>query len=209
MFIPRLGAFLALTGLAAAHYQLTYPPSRGFDHDIQTQGPCGGFNEVSTRTPFPLGDSYITLHSGHPINLIVMISFAENPTDIRNFTTSANGTAQAPLRNWFRAEQTEPCISLNILGSGYNVTDGTNATIVTQSSGDGALYQCADVVLSSNVTIPSNITCTSPITTTGTPTGTATETHSATATQGAAEHRFVANIGASLLSVSGLALLFL
>jgi hypothetical protein len=71
-----------------------------------------------------------------------MISFAQNPTDIRNFTTSANGTQQPPLHNWSRVEDTEGCIALNILEAGFgNITDGTNATIVTQSSGDGALYQ--------------------------------------------------------------------
>jgi hypothetical protein len=72
-----------------------------------------------------------------------LISFAANPTDIKNFTTASDGSTQAPVRDWFRVDGADLCIGVDIQSLGYpNGTDGTNATIAVQySGGDGDLFQ--------------------------------------------------------------------
>ncbi|CAG8778545.1 17223_t:CDS:2, partial [Acaulospora colombiana] len=123
----------------------------------------GGFNTVGTRTPFALGDGFIKLESEHeeangelslmrhfrygplltetsfyPLGppVLVLISFAPNPSNIKNFTTASDGSTQAPVRDWFRVDGSDLCIGVDIQSLGYaNGTDGTNATIAVQYSG--------------------------------------------------------------------------
>ncbi|KAG8839518.1 hypothetical protein FRB91_011457 [Serendipita sp. 411] len=200
MIFSRILALAAFSGLCAAHFELTYPPTRGFEHDIEAQAPCGGFNNVTTRTPFPLGDAHITISSGHPANFLVLISFANNPTDI------ANWTAQTPLKDWVRTAEKDVCFEVDIASGGYTAaTEGVNATILVQYvGGDTPLFQCSDVVLTSNATIPSNVTCANPVQATGTSTGTGTTSPSATSTPNSAR-TLTYSVGTALLSVVGLA----
>jgi hypothetical protein len=72
-----------------------------------------------------------------------MISFVDAPTDIKNFTFTPSGAAQAPLRDFFQVNSEDICIEVNIASVGYpNATEGTRATIAVEySGGDGNLFQ--------------------------------------------------------------------
>ncbi|KAG8805431.1 hypothetical protein FRC17_005522, partial [Serendipita sp. 399] len=160
--LKRLITLAALSGLCQAHFQLSYPPTRGFDEDKEPTAPCGGFDAVSTRTPFPLGSALIKLASEHEkANVRVMISFSTNPTTIADFTNTTTGGEQKPVREFLTVEGEDICIGVDIRSVGYpNATDSTPATLsVLYEGGDGPLFQCADIVLSATATIPANETC--------------------------------------------------
>lgn len=140
-----------------------------------------------------------------------MISFASDPTDIKNFTQTSSGQDQPPIRDWFQIDGEDICIGVDITSVGYSSAhNGTNATIaVLYQGGDGSLYQCADVVLSSSATVPSNVTCSNEYSTTsiGTATGTSTASASATTSHNGAE-RLGVGIG-TLVTLFGFALYLL
>ncbi|KIM33896.1 hypothetical protein M408DRAFT_325468 [Serendipita vermifera MAFF 305830] len=217
MLLTRLSALLALAGAATAHFTLDYPPSRAFNEDDEVNAPCGGAAASTTRTPFPLGDGFIRLTSTHePFNILVLISFVDNPTDIKNFTFTPSGEAQAPVRDFFQVTMDDVCIGVDIGAIGYaNATDGARATIAIQyQGGDSNLYQCADVILASNATIPSNITCNNEYTVTtagasptGSPSGSSSPSASATSSRNGAEQMTVGlGFGGVLLALLGAAL---
>jgi hypothetical protein len=60
---------LALTTLTSAHFVLNYPPNAGFDENILSHGPCGGFTpEVNSSTPEIQVDRFqIAIDSTHPV----------------------------------------------------------------------------------------------------------------------------------------------
>ncbi|CAG7848051.1 SubName: Full=Uncharacterized protein {ECO:0000313/EMBL:CCA71822.1} [Serendipita indica DSM 11827] len=210
--VAHLFAFAALLGYASAHFQLTYPASRGFDETKEPTAPCGGFDTVGERVPFPLGAAYIKLASEHEqANVRVMISFKTNPTNISDFTNSTTGQTQAPVRDFFQVDGEDICIGVNVKSIGYqNVTEGTPATLAVQyAGGDGNLFQCADIVLLSNATIPSNVTCSNEYnvptgTGTGGSSGTPTASSSTTSSTGGTERSISAATGASILALIGL-----
>lgn len=163
----QLVSLLCLASVAVAHFQLNYPPTRGFDDDTEPQTICGGFNTVSNRTAFPLSGGQIQITSFHvQASVFAEISFDSNPTSFTQFNTSSNGTNYSPLIPVNQIPEGAACWNVNV--ASLNVTDakdGTNATLVVIfDGGDGTLYQCADLILSSSASIPSgsiasNITC--------------------------------------------------
>ncbi|EUC53835.1 nucleoporin-interacting protein NIC96, partial [Rhizoctonia solani AG-3 Rhs1AP] len=157
-------AIAALAAAASAHFTLDWPPTRGFNEDIENQF-CGGFLNAGARSPFPLGAAGVNIGSTHDTaNVIVLISFDANPQNITQFSNSSNG---AQLTSFIKLDkQGEACIPVNIQSLGLsNVANGTNATIQIQyDGGDGNLYQCADVTLLSNFAAPSNVSCASNVT---------------------------------------------
>jgi hypothetical protein len=58
----------ALTELTSAHFLLNYPPTLGFDDDIEGTSPCGGFPVVfnSSDVQVPVDGFPIALRSTHP-----------------------------------------------------------------------------------------------------------------------------------------------
>ncbi|KAG8812813.1 hypothetical protein FRC19_002875 [Serendipita sp. 401] len=188
MILNRFFTLAGLLGLCKAHFQLSYPPTRGFDEEKEPTSPCGGFDSVTTRTPFPLGSAYIKLESEHEkANVQVMISFSTKPTTIQDFTNTTTGGEQPPVRAFLTVDGEDICIGVDIQSVGYpNATDNTPATLsILYEGGDGALFQCADIVLSATATIPANETCatTYPISSaSSTPSGTGAST-SASASQ--------------------------
>ncbi|CAE6352026.1 unnamed protein product [Rhizoctonia solani] len=165
-------AIAALAAAASAHFTLDWPPTRGFNEDIENQF-CGGFLNAGARSPFPLGAAGVNIGSTHDTaNVIVLISFDANPQNITQFSNSSNG---AQLTSFIKLDkQGEACIPVNIQSLGLsNVANGTNATIQIQyDGGDGNLYQCADVTLLSNFAAPSNVSCASNVTGNTTPSDT-------------------------------------
>ncbi|KAI7851647.1 hypothetical protein BDC45DRAFT_515502 [Circinella umbellata] len=148
-FFATVVAGLTLLQSVSAHYQLTYPESRGFSEDNEPSAPCGGFNTASSnRTQFPLKNGFVEINSGHTSYSyeIKLVTNSANPSasDFSSAPTVANGSRNYPG---------EGCLPID-LSSVSNASAGTNATIqVIYDGGDGSLYQCVDVTLAEN---PSN-----------------------------------------------------
>ncbi|GLB36372.1 hypothetical protein LshimejAT787_0306600 [Lyophyllum shimeji] len=173
--------------VANAHFQLQYPPPRGpFVEDNEPKF-CDGYSSAAAnRSTFPLTGGFITLNSEHPQwTSGVLVSSSENPTSFNNFNqvvpfsqTKGEGLFCIPLDFSAHANSTQ-------------LKDGQNITIqIVFDGGDGNLYQCADLTLSSSFRIPSDVKCTnatgSSATTTGSsPTGTSPGSSGATQTGGA------------------------
>ncbi|KZS95927.1 hypothetical protein SISNIDRAFT_477815 [Sistotremastrum niveocremeum HHB9708] len=167
-FTSGLIAASFLASAAQAHFTLQYPQTRGFDDDAEVTPICGGFNNVTNRTEFPLGPAQIQISSFHT-TATVLIEVAvgiDNPTTFSQFNTTSSGTTYPPLVGFNQIPEGPACYnvdisSLNISGA----TNGTDATIlIIYDGGDGTLYQCADVTLVQGFTVPkgaieSNITC--------------------------------------------------
>jgi hypothetical protein len=160
----------ALASLVSAHFNLEYPPARGFDEDKLVQFPCGSFDTPSAnRTIWPLSGGSIALKMGHiNTNVEVLIGFGNNPGVA--FNTVLRQTFQETGLGDF-------CMTGFSLPEGVNVTAGSNATIqvITNGDPDGGLYNCADITFASEVTELASGTCTNG---TGISTGAATVTGS-------------------------------
>ncbi|KAI9263167.1 hypothetical protein BDA99DRAFT_407798, partial [Phascolomyces articulosus] len=141
---------IAIAGLTvlqsvSAHYQLTYPQSRGFNEDREPTAPCGGFDSVSSRSQFPLQNGFVQINSGHTDYTyeVKLVTNSTNPTasDFTSAPTVAKGSRNYPA---------DACLPID-LGNVQGLSAGTNATIqVVYDGGDGLLYQCADVTLAEN-----------------------------------------------------------
>ena len=58
---------LVIVPFALAHYTLDYPPTTGFDEDLEPNPPCGDFYpDLSNLTAFPLSGGEIAIDSHHP-----------------------------------------------------------------------------------------------------------------------------------------------
>jgi hypothetical protein len=132
-------AFLfSVLPIASAHFQLTWPPSRGFDEDGIVNYPCGGFNDVNqTRQALPLtGQFPIQLNMEHTsVKGMVVLALGNDPSD---------GDFNIILREPFQETGPESfCIGDLTIPSSLNITEGTNATIQVLTNGDpnGGLYQ--------------------------------------------------------------------
>ncbi|KAF8326623.1 uncharacterized protein EI90DRAFT_2929997 [Cantharellus anzutake] len=193
MLLSLLG-LLAFCALAQAHFTLDFPYTRGFNEDKEPTPPCGGYGVNGTRTPFPLNGGFISYSSFHAqATTVAGISFLSNPTSLKDFNTTTNGTTYPLLvPQWNTTTLGSYCVHVNVASLGLPIGNGQNATIVVVfNGGDGVLYQCSDVVLLSNYTIPSSISCTSVSSiiggsTTASPSGTKTSTSTSTSKQGAA-----------------------
>ncbi|ORZ22250.1 hypothetical protein BCR42DRAFT_447575 [Absidia repens] len=131
------------------HYQLTYPPSRGFDESREVTAPCGGFNTVSkNRTDFPLKNGFLEINSEHIKYTYKVFAVIGNNPNTAEFGSDSNVIGQGQVNY-----PSESCLQVDF-SSIKNATDGTPATLqVIYMAGDGDLYQCTDVTLK---TEPSN-----------------------------------------------------
>ncbi|CAG8890466.1 unnamed protein product [Penicillium egyptiacum] len=152
-------AFTAIVPLAAAHFKLMYPTSRGFDEDTMTHFPCGGIGQSSNRTKLPLsGGSFpVALEMHHAQTAVeVLLALGNDPGDNFNIVLSptfkVNGLGEFCL----------PHVEINEKLIGRNLTDGMNATLQVQTNGDpsGGLYACSDIQFSSDVTYQTPSACT-------------------------------------------------
>ncbi|KAJ6087853.1 hypothetical protein N7467_006767 [Penicillium canescens] len=144
--------------MAAAHFKLMYPTSRGFDEDTMPNFPCGGMSQSSNRTKLPLsGGSFpVALEMHHAQTAVeVLLSLGSDPGDNYNIvlapTFQVNGLGEFCL----------PHVAITEKLIGRNLTDGMNATLQVQSSGDpsGGLYACADIQFSADVTYEKPSAC--------------------------------------------------
>ncbi|CAL1696523.1 unnamed protein product [Somion occarium] len=160
--------------LVSAHFQLQFPPPRGPFVEDDEPTFCDGYaTAVSNRSQFPLNSGFISIVSEHPSFTVgLLLSTAQNPNNFANFSQAVQ---------FFQAEGEGPfCFPIQLAAAGISgVSDGTNATLqVVFDGGDGKLYQCSDVVLSSSATIASDVSCTNSTGSTTTSSGSSTGTSS-------------------------------
>ncbi|KAF8898353.1 hypothetical protein BD779DRAFT_1483499 [Infundibulicybe gibba] len=152
-----LTSILALS--ANAHFQLQFPPPRGVFVQDSEPNFCDGYNTpAANRSQFPLTGGFITMNSEHPQwSSEILLSTASNSTSFNNFV---------PVMPFFQ-QQGEGvfCVPLDFASTNATgLMDGQNVTIqILFDGGDGPLYQCADLTLSSNFSAPSGVNCTNKI----------------------------------------------
>ncbi|KAI8967192.1 hypothetical protein BDF20DRAFT_908521 [Mycotypha africana] len=152
-----LAALLSVQS-ALAHFQVTYPGSRGFDENKEPTAPCGGFDTVSAaRAEVPLKDAFIEINSGHTSYSYVVNVLVNNNPSTADFANTSQAVAVA---NGSRNYPQAACLSLD-LNKNSAIKAGTNGTIqIIYNGGDGELYQCADVTFVDNPKNWNNSMCT-------------------------------------------------
>lgn len=136
LFILSLAS---LAPLAAAHFKIEYPNSRTRVEEKMPIFPCGGSPPTKTRTQVPLsnGSFPVALSMGHSGTAVEMLlALGTHPGEHFNITLiptfGLEGLGSFCL----------PHVSFSPAVLGTNVTDGMNATLQVQTSGDpnGGLY---------------------------------------------------------------------
>ncbi|KAI8058978.1 uncharacterized protein B0P05DRAFT_559236 [Gilbertella persicaria] len=136
---------LAFMQVAFAHFELLYPPTRGFNEDTESTTPCGGANTVGNRTQMPLSNAFVQIYSSHPVYQYGIYIVAKNNPSAADFNTNLT-TIGSGGRNYPEAA----CLPLN-LNLDPGITAGTNATLQVQyNGGDSILYQVYLIWLSSD-----------------------------------------------------------
>lgn len=127
---------LSFLPLTFAHFNLNFPPTRGFDDDKEGTFPCGTFDDVSkNRTDFPISGGPIQLTLGHPqTNVAVYMAIGDNP---------GSGFSIVAKKQFMVEGLGDFCMGSVAVPEGVNVTSGTKATIqvITNAHGEGGLYQ--------------------------------------------------------------------
>lgn len=159
--------------VATAHFTLDFPETRGFDDDKETQF-CGGFPTAATRQKFPLkGPVWINNHHTKA-TVDAFVSLSSDPQNFGDFNKTSNGTDIPHLTNFFQVGEGEACWNVDFTSLGLDLKNGSEVTLQVRFSGvstalapkfsltmqgDGALYQCSDLVLVSDYQVPANVTC--------------------------------------------------
>ncbi|KAJ7431790.1 hypothetical protein B0H11DRAFT_2128432 [Mycena galericulata] len=147
--------FAGLIALANAHFQLEFPIPRGPFVEDNEPTFCDGYTNVTpNRTIFPLTGGFFTLNSEHPSwTAFVTLSTTQNSTNFQDFS-SITPFLQASGEGKF-------CLPLDFSKTNATgLTDGQNITLeFVYDGGDGELFQCADLTLSSTAKISSDISC--------------------------------------------------
>ncbi|KAJ9110696.1 hypothetical protein QFC19_001525 [Naganishia cerealis] len=161
MLTHSLLASLLAASSALAHYTLDYPASRGFVDDNEVNF-CGGFTQPSsTRTSVPLsGNIPGTLY-------VAPLSFRPEP-----------GTHLLPTPHIVQWDSHHAIGTVGIyISTAQNPTNWSDFSETMAKSwftGDGNLYQCADLVLVEGYTVPANETCNTDVALAANATATAT-----------------------------------
>ncbi|KAG0642443.1 hypothetical protein HOY80DRAFT_634334 [Tuber brumale] len=138
---------LSIPLFVRAHFQLTYPPSRGPNDQTQATSPCGGLNTPSTtRTPWGLTGGQLKFEAGHDeADTAVYLALNSNPTQDDFKITLVNRFKQIGLGTFCWSE-------LHVPGGIEGIRDGVNATIQVVQAGHtgGGLYNCADITFVSS-----------------------------------------------------------
>lgn len=135
--LSLLALSAATISAVSAHFQLNYPQTRGFNEDNEPQAPCGGFNNVGSRTEFPLENGFVQINSGHTTyKYTVKVITSNNPS-----TSDFTGNNATVIGSGSRNYPGDACLTVST-NNGTDIKAGTNATIqITYDGGDGSLYQ--------------------------------------------------------------------
>ncbi|KAH6685456.1 hypothetical protein F5X68DRAFT_262691 [Plectosphaerella plurivora] len=160
MLSKSILALTAAVGLSSAHYTVVYPEWRGDSLDAETNytqwdRPCAGVAYgAGNRTDWPLEGGSLKVALGHDFNYaFVNLGLEENGT-VANFNISL--TPQ-PLNTTGHGT-----LCLRHLPVSLNLTDDTNASIqvVMVGPSGNAMYNCADIRLTSSAEVLSEDDCT-------------------------------------------------
>jgi hypothetical protein len=137
-FAALLIAALISAQAVLAHFQLTYPASRGFDETKEPTAPCGGFDTIqSPRTMVPLKNAFVEINSEHISYTYTVSVLVNNAPAVADFSTSNLTQVASGNRNYPQSA----CLSMD-LTKDSSIVNGANATIqVVFNGGDGQLYQ--------------------------------------------------------------------
>ena len=120
-----------------AHFQLTYPASRGFDETKEPTAPCGGFDSIGSRVQVPLKNAFVEINSEHTSYTYTVSVLVNNSPVVADFSTSNLTQVATGSRNYPESA----CLPMD-LSKNTAIKDGANATIqVVFNGGDGSLYQ--------------------------------------------------------------------
>merc|ERR1711939_447058 len=141
--LSRSLLLLSLPLLISAHFELTFPPSRGTDDKNQASFPCGGYSQSQNRTLVPLTSIPVVLDLGHTENLIQITLAIGNEVG-----SSFNYELLPTIHEMGPGDFCLPSIPVP---ADLNITDGTNASIqvITNSHDGSGLYNCADITFTS------------------------------------------------------------
>ncbi|KAI8370330.1 uncharacterized protein BYT42DRAFT_581852 [Radiomyces spectabilis] len=143
--LSMMALFSMLKG-ADAHFQLTYPQTRGMDHAKEPTAPCGSFDSVGPRTEFPLSGGFVEINAGHPqYQYSVKVLVNGNPT-----ASDFSGDNLKEIASGQRNYPQQACLPVDF-SKVSDAKNGANATLqIIFNGGDGELYQCSDVTLVDN-----------------------------------------------------------
>ncbi|QIX01143.1 hypothetical protein AMS68_006660 [Peltaster fructicola] len=143
----RLPVVLALASCVSAHFNLIWPPTAGFDDDVEGTSPCGGATVmVNSSSPQVSVDRFAALiRNGHPTGSFAFLATTDtsapyNFTLLQNVSSTGLGTFCA-----------------NYIHAPSSFAGKAGVIQVIDQSVDGVLYQCAPVnfVSGSNDTLGS------------------------------------------------------
>lgn len=130
-----------LVGQSTAHFLLHYPPSIGFDDDIEGTPPCGGFNAGDSKnnlTDFHVDSDYIALTSTHPVATWLFRATLDQ-TASGNWTSLLPAVQQTALGDFCESGLKVP-----------STWAGSKGVIgIVQDAADGLLYQVSLCFLNS------------------------------------------------------------
>ncbi|KAJ7431074.1 hypothetical protein B0H11DRAFT_2132194 [Mycena galericulata] len=156
MLAATILTIASLITLASAHFQMQFPIPRGPFVEDNEPTFCDGYTDVTpNRTIFPLNGGFFSLNSEHTDWVIgVTLSTKQNATAFTDFTT-ITPFSQETGEGLF-------CFPFDLLKTNATgLADGQNVTLEwVFNGGDGTLFQCADLTLSSTATIPASVSCT-------------------------------------------------
>ncbi|GAB1743689.1 hypothetical protein NU219Hw_g613t1 [Hortaea werneckii] len=140
-----------LAQLALAHFDITYPGTRGdsfLPPASQWLYPCAGINTTTNRTMWPTTGGSLVLDLHHPFTYIWLnlglgeevASFNVSLTPNLPYNETGNGTL---------------CLPRVALPEEANVTEGAvgSLQVITVGDSGSALYNCADLMFTSNATL--------------------------------------------------------
>ncbi|RMY79218.1 hypothetical protein D0863_00171 [Hortaea werneckii] len=140
-----------LAQLAKAHFDITYPATRGdsfLPPASQWLYPCAGINATTNRTMWPTTGGSLVLDLHHPFTYIwvnlglgeEVASFNVSLTPNLPYNETGNGTL---------------CLPHVALPEEANVTEGAvgSLQVITVGDSGSALYNCADLMFTSNATL--------------------------------------------------------
>ncbi|KAJ6562166.1 hypothetical protein B0H19DRAFT_1375342 [Mycena capillaripes] len=154
---PTSTAFLlaSLAALANAHFQLKFPAPRGVFEEEDEPNFCDGYdNPAANRTLFPLTGGFYSLNSEHT-SWTAGVSLANqgNPTQFSDFLS---------IVPFFKdSGEGAFCFDLDFIKiNSTGLKDGQNVTLeIVFDGGDGKLFQCADLTLSSTTKLDKSNLC--------------------------------------------------
>ena len=134
-FIPLILCLLTvLVSQSSAHFYLNYPPTIGFDDDLENEAPCGSFTVDFSKdnvTNFHVAGDSIALTSIHPMSTWLFRATLDQTATKGNWTSLLPTVSQTGLGDYCERDVVVP--------SSWAGQKGVIG--IVQDAPDGILYQ--------------------------------------------------------------------